>query len=510
MKASNIILGQLEKLELRQLWPKEDKYFTPWFAQVENIALLSSVIGIDLEVEGVEEQIGSYRADIVCKDTGSGTPVLIENQLESTDHSHLGQLITYAVGLDAVTIVWLSRKFSEPHKAAMKWLNEMTPETYRFFGLEIELWQIDDSAPALKLKVVAKPSGWTGRSRSIYDDALASQLQGEFHMSAGKRSQVGRLQKIDIDELWPKKDRGFRLFLAKNLQEVSGVLCIELQLVDAKALVDSSTDILAHKIPNDKFREDRDDEYVIIDTEYGNADHDYSRKLLSYAKEFDAYAVVWISENLRDEHKEALDRLNRCNDINTEFYGVEVEAMRINDSPPALRFEVSVAPDGWHTKDKPNNAREQSMNAEFIERLSVKLKERSLPERLGSRNYRSPYRIIEYPIPKVRYAMIWHRGEPGFEVVIAGVSLDWNSRIFQSLDHERAEIESELDIMENEYIFWQPPGSPNRDHSTDSGQPVNEGKVIVYRKGNVHKNKESWNEIQDWMISGLRKNDSMR
>src|SRR4029079_16711090 len=111
----------------------------------ENIAELGRAIGIEeLELEAKEQNVGPFRADILCKD-GMGNWVLVENQLERTDHSHLGQLLTYAAGLKAVTIVWIAQHFTEEHRAALDWLNEITDERISFFGLEIELWRIGES-----------------------------------------------------------------------------------------------------------------------------------------------------------------------------------------------------------------------------------------------------------------------------------------------------------------------------------------------------------------------------
>lgn len=151
-------LGRLEKVELREEWKSESSDFTPWLAQKENISLLGQTIGMDLEVESIEKDVGPFRADILCKDVDTNNWVLIENQLERSDHSHLGQLITYAAGLQAVSIVWIAHRFTEEHRAALDWLNEMTGDDLRFFGLEIELWKIGDSANAPKFNVVSKPN----------------------------------------------------------------------------------------------------------------------------------------------------------------------------------------------------------------------------------------------------------------------------------------------------------------------------------------------------------------
>jgi Domain of unknown function (DUF4268) len=111
--------------------------------------------------EAQEQRVGPFRADILCKDIAGDHWVLIENQLERTDHTHLGQLLTYAAGLKAVTIVWIAANFTDEHRAALDWLNEKTEDSVNFFGLEIELWRIGDSAPAPKFNVVSKPNGWS-------------------------------------------------------------------------------------------------------------------------------------------------------------------------------------------------------------------------------------------------------------------------------------------------------------------------------------------------------------
>lgn len=153
-------LGRLERVELRDTWISESSDFTPWLAQEENLNLLGDAIGLDLALEAVEQWVGPFRADIVCKNTTDGAWVLVENQLERTDHSHLGQLLTYAAGLKAVTIVWIAQRFTEEHRAALDWLNEMTLESVNFFGLEIEVWRIGDSARAPKFNVVCQPNSW--------------------------------------------------------------------------------------------------------------------------------------------------------------------------------------------------------------------------------------------------------------------------------------------------------------------------------------------------------------
>jgi len=135
-------LGQMERVDLREAWVSEAGSFTPWLAREENLTLLGEALRLRLECEAQEKNVGPFRADILCKDADTGQQVLIENQLECTDHSHLGQLLTYAAGLQAATIIWVAAKFIDEHRAALDWLNEITDDRFCFFGVEVELWRI--------------------------------------------------------------------------------------------------------------------------------------------------------------------------------------------------------------------------------------------------------------------------------------------------------------------------------------------------------------------------------
>lgn len=170
-------LGHLKRVELREIWADEAKDFTPWLALAENIAVLAETLGIDIEVEAQEKVVGPFRADILCKDINTDTLVLIENQLERTDHKHLGQLLTYAAGLQAVTIVWVSANFTDEHRATLDWLNKITDENFRFFGLEVELWRIGDSLAAPKFNVVSKPNDWSRQAARAFSDSGLSETK---------------------------------------------------------------------------------------------------------------------------------------------------------------------------------------------------------------------------------------------------------------------------------------------------------------------------------------------
>ena len=155
-------LGKLKKEEnLRSVWGHEALDFTKWLAEEENLELLGNELGIDMEVIGTEVRTGSYFADILALDSNTGEKIVIENQLEETDHSHLGQIITYASGHDAKTIIWLVRKVREEHRRAVDWLNDHTDDEINIFLCEIELWKIDDSKLAPNFQIVSSPNNWT-------------------------------------------------------------------------------------------------------------------------------------------------------------------------------------------------------------------------------------------------------------------------------------------------------------------------------------------------------------
>jgi len=163
-------LGKVIQVDLRDIWNNEAKDFTPWLASEEGLEYLSDILGVSLKIVGIEKNVGPYKCDVVAKiqdvtGENEGT-VIIENQLEVTDHDHLGKLVTYAAGHNAKIIVWIAKEFSEEHRAAVDWLNYNMPKVY-YFGLVMELIRIDDSAPALRLNPVSSPNEWSKMLQSI-------------------------------------------------------------------------------------------------------------------------------------------------------------------------------------------------------------------------------------------------------------------------------------------------------------------------------------------------------
>lgn len=169
-------LGKIEKLDIRSQWKNEEYDFTPWLAKEENIQLLADEIDLTLEVEAVEKQIGSYKADIVAND-GNNRKVIIENQLEKTDHKHLGQILTYASGIDAKIVIWVCKSVTDEHRQAVDWLNEVTNQDIAFFCCEIELWRIGSSEPAPKFNIVCSPNDWSKTVKSSIPNEALTETQ---------------------------------------------------------------------------------------------------------------------------------------------------------------------------------------------------------------------------------------------------------------------------------------------------------------------------------------------
>ena len=151
-------LGTLARIDARTVWGHEAHHFTPWLR--DHIDVLSAALGLDLDLVASEVRVGPFAADLLAKDVASDRWVVIENQLEPTDHSHLGQLLTYGAGTEASVFVWISPQFREEHRAALDWLNEHSDNDSAFFGIEIELVTIDGSRPAPNFKLVSFPNEW--------------------------------------------------------------------------------------------------------------------------------------------------------------------------------------------------------------------------------------------------------------------------------------------------------------------------------------------------------------
>jgi len=153
-------LGKLTRVDLREIWKNEEYDFSNWLAEEENLTKLSDEIGIEIRLSEKEAGVGRYSLDILAEEEGTDRKIVIENQLEKTNHDHLGKIITYAAGHDASIVIWIFKDITEEHRKAIDWLNENTGEDRLFFAIKIEAWRIDSSEPAPKFEVICKPNEW--------------------------------------------------------------------------------------------------------------------------------------------------------------------------------------------------------------------------------------------------------------------------------------------------------------------------------------------------------------
>ena len=173
------LLGRLSVVRPRDVWKHEALDFTPWL--LRNADVLSDLLGMDLVLEAAEHPVGGFSLDLIGSDEATGRVVIVENQLEESDH----QILTYAAGTDPTTIVWVATSFRPEHRAALDWLNERTNEDTRFFGVEIEVVRIGDSAPAPAFKLVAQPNDWGKQVKAASQQANMTertQLYMDFWM----------------------------------------------------------------------------------------------------------------------------------------------------------------------------------------------------------------------------------------------------------------------------------------------------------------------------------------
>ena len=159
-----IVIGRLKAVPAREVWRHEALDFTPWL--LDNADVLSEVIGLDLELDTAEHAVGDFSLDLIGRDRISGDLVIVENQLEQSDHTHLGQIMTYAGGTDAAHVVWVAPSFRPEHRRALEWLNERTDEATRFFAVEVKAVRIGDSPYAPLLSLAVQPNDWGKQVRT--------------------------------------------------------------------------------------------------------------------------------------------------------------------------------------------------------------------------------------------------------------------------------------------------------------------------------------------------------
>lgn len=243
--SSNIPLGRLKEVDIRELWAHEQYNFSNWLAKEENIELLNETVGLTLTDIDKEVYVGSYRCDLVAVDETTDVKIIIENQLDSTDHDHLGKIITYASGLDANVIIWIVKEAREEHKSAIEWLNNNMAKEISFFLLEIKAYRIGDSLPAPMFKVVEKPNDFIKSNKSVKNGDLSKtqaerlNFWTEFNRVVTENGKPFNVRKATTDHWYDVAIGTSDAHISITLVNKDGTIGVELYVRDCKDLFDN-------------------------------------------------------------------------------------------------------------------------------------------------------------------------------------------------------------------------------------------------------------------------------
>lgn len=239
-------IGKLKEVDIRNLWKHEQYDFSEWLSQSENIKLLDDILGLTLTDITKEAYVGSYRCDIFAKDESSGIKVIIENQLEASNHDHLGKIITYASGLDAEVIVWIVKQAKEEHRSAIEWLNNNTNSNINFFLIELHAYTIENSIPAPFFEVIEKPNEFIKNSKINGEQDNLNKSQSErlefwnrFNEILIDRGKPFNVRKATTDHWYDVALGTSEAHVSINLVNKESVVCIDLYINDNKELFDS-------------------------------------------------------------------------------------------------------------------------------------------------------------------------------------------------------------------------------------------------------------------------------
>jgi len=239
-------LGTLQEVKVRDLWKHEQYDFSAWIAKEKNIEMLNNILGLTLVDIDKEVFVGAYRCDLVAKDETTGIKIIIENQLEPSNHDHLGKIITYASGLDAAVVVWIVTEAREEHKSAIEWLNNNTNKDVNFFFLELHAYKIGDSLPAPKFEIIEKPNDFIKSIKGQVNSSELNKSQSErlefwtmFNDVVAEKGNPFNIRKASTDHWYDVSIGTSEAHLSVTLVNKENFVGIELYINDNKELFDS-------------------------------------------------------------------------------------------------------------------------------------------------------------------------------------------------------------------------------------------------------------------------------
>ena len=238
-------IGKLKEVDIRELWKHEQYDFSEWLSKKENIENLNEILGLTLVDISKETYVGSYRCDLFAKDETTGIKVIIENQLEISNHDHLGKIITYASGLDAKVVVWIVKEAREEHRSAVEWLNNNTNSNVNFFLIEIHAYRIGESDPAPMFQVVEQPNDFIKNNKSTNRDESMNKSQSQriefwnqFNNVVIERGKPFNIRKATTDHWYNVAIGTSDAHIDITLVNKDSVIGVELYITDNKEFFD--------------------------------------------------------------------------------------------------------------------------------------------------------------------------------------------------------------------------------------------------------------------------------
>ncbi len=238
-------IGKLEEVDIRELWKHEQYDFSEWLSKKENIENLNDILGLTLVDISKETYVGSYRCDLFAKDETTGIKVIIENQLEVSNHDHLGKIITYASGLDAKVVVWIVKEAREEHRSAIEWLNNNTNSNINFFLIEIHAYKIGNSDNAPMFQVIEQPNDFIKNNKSTNSNDTMNKSQSQrlefwnqFNNVLVERGKPFNVRKATTDHWYNVAIGTSDAHIDITLVNKDSVIGVELYITDNKELFD--------------------------------------------------------------------------------------------------------------------------------------------------------------------------------------------------------------------------------------------------------------------------------
>lgn len=297
----------------------------------------------------------------------------------------------------------------------------------------------------------------------------------------------GELSKVSLREIWPHEASDFTPWLADNIEELGKSLGMDLELIELEASVgDFSLDILAKDLGSSKS--------VIIENQLTQTDHDHLGKLLTYAAGFNASIVIWVSESIREEHRQAMDWLNQRTDNETLFFGVIVEVIKIDNSKPAFNFKLVAFPNEWQ-KNKKRQAQRASVSTKgekyqnYFQSLIDTLRD---THRFTSAKAGQPqnwYSFSSGVSGLVYGANFSQGGKARAELYIDLGDQEKNKYVFDQLHNQKEQIENEL----GEEVSWE-----RLDNKRAS-------RLALYTDGTIDDSDSDLERVKNWHIEKLLK-----